>query len=120
MTTRKAFTPAELRDLANEPHDFHHPHLLDAMRGALLFCADVIDAANEAVRQPGAAASPASGREPLTDEQIAVLQFLYGMGNLDGCGFGDRPHGERGLYWWRKHLRAAFPGIAPAGGIGGE
>jgi len=50
MSTRKAFTPQELRELADEPLDAFHPHLIDTMRGALRFCADVIDAANLALQ----------------------------------------------------------------------
>jgi hypothetical protein len=47
---RKAYTTAELRELAKEPADAMHPHLLDAQRDALRYAADVIDAANEALR----------------------------------------------------------------------
>ena len=95
------------------PAAFNRLHIANVTGGGAFD--DLIDALPEPTTPV-----PAPGRAPLTDEQIAVLQFLYGLGNLDGCGFGDRPHGERGMYWWRKHLRAAFPGIAPAGGIGGE
>lgn len=50
---------------------------------------------------------------PLTEGQRAVIDFLYGVGDLQGVGFGDKPAGERGNYWWRKHLREAF-GITAA------
>jgi hypothetical protein len=40
---------------------------------------------------------------PTADE---VLAFLRGTGPLDGVWFGDRPDGERGNFWWRKHLSA--------------
>ena len=83
MTARKAFTPVELRELAKEPYDFHHPHLLDALRSALLFCADVIDAANEALRQPGAAASPAPGRAPLHDYADAIVRDAIDRKHLE-------------------------------------
>lgn len=35
-----------------------------------------------------------------------VFKFLLGEGPLDGAWFGERPKGERGDFWWRKHLRA--------------
>ena len=108
MTARKAFTPVELRELAKEPYDFHHPHLLDALRSALLFCADVIDAANEALRQPGAAASPAPGRAPLTDEQIESATGAR----------RDTPMWIVAAAFTRA-IESAH-GIAPAGGIGGD
>lgn len=47
----------------------------------------------------------------LTDEQMRVLAFLYGTGNLDGAGFGSKPEGVTAPYWWRKHLRRAFPQV---------
>lgn len=108
MTARKAFTPAELRELAAEPYDFHHPHLLDALRSALLFCADVIDAANEALRQPGAAASPAPGRAPLTDAEFVKCIESAGFKTWDS------------RMWALKRAIESAHGIAPAGGIGGE
>lgn len=33
-----------------------------------------------------------------------VIDFLNGSGELIGCGFGDKPDGERGTYWWRRFL----------------
>jgi hypothetical protein len=33
---------------------------------------------------------------------------------LRGTHFGDKPAGERGLYWWRTHLRRVF-GIGQGG-----
>jgi hypothetical protein len=35
-----------------------------------------------------------------------VFKFLQGEGPLDGAWFGDKPAGERGDFWWRKHLSA--------------
>jgi len=35
-----------------------------------------------------------------------VFKFLLGEGPLNGVWFGERPEGERGDFWWRKHLRA--------------
>lgn len=40
-----------------------------------------------------------------------VFKFLLGEGPLNGCHFSERPDGERGNYWWRKHLRAALVGV---------
>lgn len=54
----------------------------------------------------------------LSEEQRAVLAFLHGEAPLDGAWFGDQRPTERGAFWWRKHLRAAFP-PPPAGTAGG-
>lgn len=43
----------------------------------------------------------------MTDSLQDVVAFLLGEGPLDGVWFGEKPVGERGQYWWRKHLRAA-------------
>ena len=40
-----------------------------------------------------------------------IVAFLCGEISLDGIGFGDRHPTERGLYWWRKYLKAAFEAI---------
>ena len=48
-------------------------------------------------------------RKPLTDEQIEMLNFLYGAGELDGVWFGERHPTAKGAFWWRKHLRDVFP-----------
>lgn len=45
---------------------------------------------------------------PLTEEQQAILSFLGGSGPLDGAWFGDKHPTEKGMYWWRKRLWAAF------------
>lgn len=34
-----------------------------------------------------------------------ILKFLLGEGSLDGVWFGDIHPTERGMFWWRKHLR---------------
>ncbi len=40
-----------------------------------------------------------------------VHSFLLGEGPLEGLYFGDGPpKGERGNFWWRKHLRASLNG----------
>ena len=69
MTTRKAYTPNELRELAAEPLDVFHPHVVDCMRGALAFCADVIDAANQAV-------APLNAEAAAKDAEIKRLKGL--------------------------------------------
>lgn len=33
-----------------------------------------------------------------------VIDFLNGSGELVGCGFGEKPYGECGAYWWRRFL----------------
>lgn len=55
--------------------------------------------------------SPQAEKQPLSDKQIEVLRFLDGVGDLNGFGFGVKPPTERGNYWWRKNLRAAFPDV---------
>ncbi len=43
-----------------------------------------------------------------SNEQIQMLNFLYGAGELDGVWF-EQPHPtEEGKFWWRKHLRRLF------------
>lgn len=42
-----------------------------------------------------------------------VIAFLRGEGPLDGCHFGEKPQGERGNFWWRKHL-ARIEAVLPA------
>ncbi len=34
-----------------------------------------------------------------------ILKFLLGEEPLDGVWFGDTHPTERGMFWWRKHLR---------------
>lgn len=47
--------------------------------------------------------------EPVKQRPVAdVFKFLLGEGELEGCGFGDKPDNERGNFWWRKHLRKAL------------
>lgn len=41
-----------------------------------------------------------------TLEQVAA--FLDGSAPLDGCWFGEKNPKERGMFWWRKHLRNAI------------
>lgn len=36
-----------------------------------------------------------------------VFDFLMGEGELQGAWFGETPVGERGEWFWRKHLRQA-------------
>jgi hypothetical protein len=44
-----------------------------------------------------------------------VVAFLCGEAKMDDTWFGEPHHSERGMYWWRKHLRAA---ASSAGGVG--
>ena len=44
--------------------------------------------------------------EVVSDE---MLNFLHGIGPLNGVHFGEKPKGERGQYWWRKQLPNARP-----------
>jgi hypothetical protein len=43
-----------------------------------------------------------------SDEQLKMLNFLYGAGEFDGVWFGEKHLIERGAFWWRKHLRRLF------------
>lgn len=55
-------------------------------------------------------ATPPAAPEPgALTERHPVFSFLLGEGQLLGKSFGDRaPDGERGMFWWRSHLRAAL------------
>lgn len=44
----------------------------------------------------------------MSEQLTAVVAFLMGEAPLRGAWFGERANGERGLYWWRKDLRAAL------------
>ena len=48
----------------------------------------------------------------LTDEQMAVLNFMLGADDLDGVWFGERHPKEKGAFWWRNRLRNAFQDAA--------
>lgn len=50
MSARRAFTTAELREIAATEFTPMVPHLIDTMRSALLYCADAIDAADDVIR----------------------------------------------------------------------
>ena len=50
--------------------------------------------------------------KPLTDEQVAVLNFMLGADELDGVWFGERYPQEKGAFWWRNRLRNAFQDAA--------
>jgi len=56
-------------------------------------------------------------RQPLTEEQVKVLNFLLGADDLDGVWFGERHPTERGAFWWRDRLRRVF--VDRKHGIGG-
>jgi hypothetical protein len=43
----------------------------------------------------------------VTDELQTVLDFLLGIGNLEGHYFYDRPE-DQGPNWWRAHLSEAL------------
>jgi hypothetical protein len=43
----------------------------------------------------------------VTDELQTVLDFLLGVGNLEGHYFHDRPE-DQGPNWWRAHLSEAL------------
>ena len=47
-------------------------------------------------------------RQPLTDEQIEFLNFLYGAGEWDGVWFEGKHPTKRGAFWWRKDMKRLF------------
>ncbi len=51
---------------------------------------------------------PQPKREPLTDEQKDILNFLLGASDIDGAWFSDKHPTEAGQFWWRNRLRKAF------------
>lgn len=51
-------------------------------------------------------------REPLTDEQKEILNFLLGSSGIDNFWFGDKHPTEKGQFWWRNRLRKAFQEVA--------
>lgn len=113
MSTRKAFTPQDLRELAAEPLDEFHPHLLDAMRGALRFCADVIDAANEALREQSALQAKEAEIAALKER----LAFLTEPGALrfveEDAGmyrvYQDRAPVENVHHFWQSMTARYYP-----------
>lgn len=70
MTTRKTYTPAQMRELAaGRGSQF----LMDDMRGALLFAADLIEAADAVIEESRRAIKPVCSRGcPDTDVCKAV------------------------------------------------
>ncbi len=49
-------------------------------------------------------------REPLTDEQKDIINFLLGASDIDDVWFGDKHPTEKGQFWWRNRLDKAFQG----------
>lgn len=45
----------------------------------------------------------------------AVVAFLLGEGELDGCNFGEKQPWHKGNFWWRNHLRDAWNTLADSG-----
>jgi hypothetical protein len=56
------------------------------------------------------AAQPAPVQEPVawTDEQLQMLNFLYGAGEWDGLWFDQKHPAKKGAFWWRSDLRRLF------------
>jgi hypothetical protein len=48
--------------------------------------------------------------EPMdwSDEQLKMLNFLYGAGDFDGVWFEQKHPTEKGAFWWRKHMKRLF------------
>jgi hypothetical protein len=49
-------------------------------------------------------------QEPVawTDEQLQMLNFLYGSGEWDGLWFDQKHPKKKGAFWWRSDLRRLF------------
>ncbi len=43
-----------------------------------------------------------------SDEQLKMLNFLYGAGDFDGVWFEQKHPTEKGAFWWRKHMKRLF------------
>jgi hypothetical protein len=43
-----------------------------------------------------------------SDEQLKMLNFLYGAGEFDGVWFEQKHPTEKGAFWWRKHMKRLF------------
>jgi hypothetical protein len=58
-------------------------------------------------------------QEPVawTDEQLQMLNFLYGCGEWDGLWFDQTHPTKQGAFWWRSDFRRLFetpPAAQPA------
>ena len=42
--------------------------------------------------------------ESLKPTREELIAFLRGIGEIEGCTFGEKPAYERGMFWWRKYL----------------
>jgi len=49
-----------------------------------------------------------------TDEAREFFKFLHGEVPWNGTWFGEYAPGQRGAYWWRKHLKAALESLIAA------
>ena len=49
-------------------------------------------------------------QEPVawTDEQLQMLNFLYGCGEWDGLWFDQTHPTKQGAFWWRSDFRRLF------------
>lgn len=67
------------------------------------------DAVREVQERIAALEKPAQ-QEPVawSDEQLQMLNFLYGAGEFDGVWFDEKHPTEKAAFWWRKHLRRLF------------
>ena len=48
------------------------------------------------------------------DEAREFIKFLHGAVPWNGTWFGEYAPGERGAYWWRKHLDEAIAALIAA------
>ena len=48
------------------------------------------------------------------DEAREFIKFLHGAVSWNGTWFGEYAPGERGAYWWRKHLDEAIAALIAA------
>lgn len=55
-----------------------------------------------------APAQPLTAQADWTDEQLQMLNFLYGAGEWDGLWFEEKHPTKKGAFWWRTDLRRLF------------
>ncbi|MDP9196105.1 MAG: DUF551 domain-containing protein [Pseudomonadota bacterium] len=81
--------------------DWSRSDMEDKANGAF-FCGWAVETIRQLLDQT---APPAVREGGYLDE---VVKFLCGQGPLNGVWFGEKPEGETGNFWWRKHLRKAL------------
>lgn len=83
--TRRTLTPDELRELAKD----RGPFFADTARAALIYCADVKAAADEAIQEASRKLAAAEARNATLTDDAARLDFIEkAVGCHDLCQWG--------------------------------